>query len=121
GEVLVRFGEPAGGVPLLEEGDVVAGAPVAVTPVDHADVHPRRTVFGHVEHEPAELARRRVVLAANGQAPGRLRGRFRRGYALDEHTQGARVCGAVVRGAAADNVVAEHAVDIRAVGLHLLR
>src|SRR6185436_15730498 len=100
-------------------GLVIAAAQEAIAAVDVADLHVGVVVLRDAEREPGELARRAVDLAA-GRAPdaGLRRGLGGRD-ALAEQPDGARIAGAVVGGARADDVAREHALDVGAGGLVL--
>ena len=57
-EILVRFGETHGGVPLREERNVIAAAQVTVAPIHHLDCHFRHVALRRVADRARQLARR---------------------------------------------------------------
>jgi hypothetical protein len=119
-EVLVGLGEPPSRVAALEEGDVVAAPQVAVAAPDDPHVHADVLVVGHRVDEPGQLPGRRVVLAADRPPGVGLRRSLGGGHAFDEEADGTGFARAVVGPARADDVVAEHALNVGAGVLHHL-
>src|SRR5205085_9149263 len=118
--VLVRLGEAHRRVAVLEERDVVAAAQVSVAPVDRPDAKAGQVLLSRLLDEARELARLRVVLAADAATRGRLLRRLARRHALGEDAHRAVVADAALARGAADDVVGEHGVHVHALLLRLL-
>src|SRR5205823_4111964 len=118
----VTTSRSCGRVPLPQERDVVTAPQVTVAPPDGPDAHVGGVAGGHIADEPGELAGRAVVLAADGLPDRGLVRRLRGRHPLDEQPHPVRVrLRAVERAAGTDDVVAEHALDVGAGRLVLLR
>ena len=119
-EVLPGLGEPGRRVALALEGNVVAGTQVPVAPPDQLDVHASQVERRDRLDEPAQLAGGPVILPADRLQKRDLGGGHVGGDALHEKPHGEWVGFAAVVGiAGADDVVAEHALDIVACRSHL--
>jgi hypothetical protein len=100
--VLVYLREASGGVPALEEGQVVSAPQEPVAAVDHADAHPRGPVLADFLDVAGQLAALRIVLAAEDVAQLRLVGRLVVGYPFGEQADRERLAAPVLTDRASD-------------------
>src|ERR1041385_1474474 len=117
--VLASCGDSFEGTP-SEKTRTVRSSRVPSAPVDHPDAERRHVPFSRLLYKARELARLRVVLAADAAARVGLLRRLVRGHALGEDAHGAVVARAVRAGGASDDVVGEHRVHVHVLLLRLL-
>src|SRR5262245_10014925 len=110
GVVLAWLGNAVRGISLLLERYVVRGPEITVAPPDGLDLHLGEVVLGNAGDEPRELPGGGVVLAPD-RLPDRCLGRgFGGRDAFGEEPDEVGPAHAVVTGARADDVVAEHSL-----------
>ena len=118
--ILDRDGDPRRGIAELEERDVVAAAAETVGAPDLPDVEPDLQPVGEAVEEARDVARRRVILAAEAV---RRAGKFHfalRARPFREHARMGGIAHAVGPAAVADDVVVEDGDDVPALRLGVI-
>src|SRR5207247_7174341 len=114
--VLHRLDEARRGIAALEKGQVVAATQEAIGPRDQLDGESRHVALADLLQMPAELVRRRVVLAARARDLLELwcLAVEERRQPVGEEAHAMVVTLTVRSGRAADDVVADHAGAVEA-------